>query len=154
MMNVDFCSEAAGMLELIGNILMIFKFFIPLIVIIYAIFDFYKSVVGKEEKVLAKSVKRALLRLVAAILIFFLPTLINFSFSVIGVEESSCTKCVLDTKTCASIKASGSGNATDGTENTGGENNSSSSVSANKDVIKNECSVEDEDCINYAIYIG
>lgn len=103
-MNVDFCSEAAGMLELVGNILMIFKFFVPLIVIIYAIFDFYKSVIDKDSDSIKKSFKRALLRLVAAILIFFLPTLINFCFNVIGVSESGCLKCVLDTKTCASLK--------------------------------------------------
>lgn len=137
---MNFCSRTAGIFELIGNVLKIFLLFIPLIIIVYAIFDYFKSVVSKEEKEMGKATKRVILRIVSGMLIFFLPPIINFIFAAIGVSESDCLKCMLDTSTCSAIK---SGSSTD-------TNIDKDLITENAD--NEECTVEDEDCISDAIY--
>lgn len=138
----NFCGKTAGIFELLGVILNFFKLAIPLIIIVLITFDFYKSVISHEDGTIKKSLKRAIFRLIPAILIFFLPSIVNLIFSLIGVEESDCLKCMLNTKTCAEIAIKNDGNGTNTGENSNGNNNGNDT-----------CTVEDEDCINYSIFI-
>ena len=130
---MNFCYETLEIFELVGNILTIIKYIIPLTIIVYATFDFVKAITNKESKEINKATKRALFRVIAGILIFLLPGIINYLFSLIGVGESDCLKCVLDTKTCSSVK-----------------NNSDLSISGNSS--NGECTVENENCFSNAIY--
>lgn len=131
---MDFCSKTAGIFEIVGNILNIFKYIIPLIIIAYATFDFTKAVTSKENDMIKKSSKRAIYRVIAGIAIFFLPSIITFLFGLIGVGESDCLKCMLDTKTCESISSS------------------SSSGDSSTGELDEECTVEDEECVSLEIY--
>ena len=134
----DICVKLSGLLEIVGNVLKLFFLGIPLVIVVYVIFDFYKAVTSNEEKILGKVTKRALLRLVAGVLIFFIPSIVSFIFSAVGLDESPCLKCVLDTKTCSDIKSENEVNPDQ------------------KDNLEesNYCDVEDESCVSKAIYIG
>ena len=52
----NFCSEASGILQLVGWILTVFKIAIPLLIIVYGIFDFGKAVTAAKDDEIKKSV--------------------------------------------------------------------------------------------------
>lgn len=83
--NVEgFCSEAAGILQIFGWVLTIFKIAIPLLVIIYGIFDFGKAVTAGKDEEIKKSVKSLMWRAIAGIVIFFVPTIVMWIFGAIS----------------------------------------------------------------------
>lgn len=90
-------------LKIFGYVLMIAKILIPLIIIGYGTFDLYKAVVDKDDKSLQKQVKRLIKRVIAGILIFFVP---NFVHAILGLSDyidiidssdyMTCADCLLD----------------------------------------------------------
>ena len=90
-------------LRFFGNLLNIAKIAIPLIIIIMGTFDFYKSVVDKDDKSLTKQTKLFLIRIVAGFGVFFIPTLVYALFNVSSKlnivssqEYKVCVDCLLD----------------------------------------------------------
>lgn len=148
---MNLCGEGlVAIYELIGNILLIAKFLILIILIIYGIFDYYKAVVNPEENKLKKVTSRFIKRIVAGLLIFFIPNIILTFFHMIDFDESkyACMySCVLDTSTCS--KHIDNSELLDGDSVDGSETGL-----VDDDLGTNEtfCSVLDEDCISYAIY--
>ena len=57
---------------------------IPIILIVLSTFDLGKAVIGSDDKENKKLQKRIIRRLVYAILIFFMVTVINLVFSMVG----------------------------------------------------------------------
>ena len=57
---------------------------IPIILIVLCTFDLGRAVIGSDEKENKKLFKRILRRLVFAILIFFIVTVINLIFTMVG----------------------------------------------------------------------
>lgn len=57
---------------------------IPIILIVLCTFDLGKAVIGSDDKENKKLQKRILRRLVYAILIFFMVTVVNLVFSMVG----------------------------------------------------------------------
>lgn len=57
---------------------------IPIILIVLCTFDLGKAVIGSDDKENKKLQKRIIRRLVYAILIFFMVTVINLVFSMVG----------------------------------------------------------------------
>jgi len=96
-----FCSDTALIWQFIGYILMIFKIVIPLLLLILGMFDLGKAVVASDDKAINKATTALVKRAVAAIIIFFIPTLIGFVFSIVAgfsdEIENNYTAC----KTCA-----------------------------------------------------
>lgn len=62
----------------------VFKFLAPTLVLALTIFEFVKATVSDDKDALMKSVKRTGKRLIFALLLFFLPNLINFLFELLG----------------------------------------------------------------------
>ena len=103
----NFCSEASGILQLVGWILTVFKIAIPLLIIAYGIFDFGKAVTAAKDDEIKKSVKSLMWRAIAGIVIFFIPSIVMFIFGAVsnyssernGLEESMdfnvCEACIL-----------------------------------------------------------
>lgn len=109
MVNIEgFCGEAAGILQLIGWILTIFKIAIPILVIAFGIFDFGKAVTAADDKEIKKSVKSLMWRAIAGVVIFFIPTIVMWIFRAVSsyktMEDSvsfkNCETCVLRPWAC------------------------------------------------------
>lgn len=95
---MNFCSQTyMNFYELFGIVLMIFKYFIPFIIILIGTIDLFKSITNIKEK--KKHITRLLKRIIIGVLIFFLPSIILEIFNRVGLDNSefSCMyKCVLE----------------------------------------------------------
>ena len=94
-------------LRFFGYLLMVAKVAIPLIIIVMGTIDLFKSVVDKDEKSFAKQLKILLMRIVAGIFVFFLPSIIYALFGISSdlniVNENKykgCIDCVLKPTIC------------------------------------------------------
>jgi len=105
---VTYCNDPAikKPLVFIGNIINIAKILLPLILIIFGVIDFFKAVISLKPEELGKSIKSLVMRTVAAVIIFFIPTIISLVFkllddwSLIKSEYSVCSTCLLEPKNC------------------------------------------------------
>jgi len=93
----NFCVETSPIWQFVGYIMMIFKIVIPLLLLILGMFDLGKAVVASDDKAINKATTALVKRAVAAIIIFFIPTLIGFVFSIVAgfnqKIEANYTKC-------------------------------------------------------------
>ena len=103
----EFCSNMKDLLRVVGWVLVILKFAIPILIIALGAFDFGKAVVAEKEDEIKKQTKRLIMRVVAGVLIFLLPNIIIFIFRVAapGYEDNKdqfdvCEKCVLSPSQC------------------------------------------------------
>lgn len=89
----NFCSNSdiLELLEFLGAILKIFLMFIPVIIIIYGTFDFFKLLITEEKK----NINLFLKRTVSGILIFFLVPFVKFIFYSFDVLDNNCLKVFL-----------------------------------------------------------
>lgn len=131
-------NDIMGLIKLLGIFFKSFLVIIPFIIIVYGIFDLYKAVIDQKDKQLNKSIIKLAYRVVAGLLIFFLPSIIFLIFQVVGYEKNDYVNCFLDVSTCKS-----SDNKTI---------NNTDNNSGNNDNLK--CTVENESCISNEIYIG
>ncbi len=103
----EFCTSMAPIIRVIGWVLFIFKIAIPLIIIALGMFDFGKAVVAEKEDEIKKQTKRLLMRVVAGIVIFFIPNIVGFIFSMAVKEYDTdkdqievCETCFLHPNSC------------------------------------------------------
>ena len=98
------CVRLKEPLKFIGNIVLIVKIFIPIILIFLGAMDLFKAVTAGKDDELKKSLRIFALRCVAGIAIFFLPTIISFVFSLVSSWASlkgdfnQCQKYVLNVR--------------------------------------------------------
>lgn len=100
---LGFC-EDEGVLKafkIAGTFLKILKIVVPILIIILGSVDFGKAVISDDQKAISKSAQSLGKRLIAGIIIFFIPTIINVVFNVIdGFDDvksdfTKCTNCLL-----------------------------------------------------------
>lgn len=103
----EFCKTMQDMLRVVGWVLLVFKFAIPLLIIGLGAFDFGKAVIAEKEDEIKKQTKRLIYRVIAGIAIFLLPNIILFIFKVAAPGYSDnkgqfdlCEKCVLTPGDC------------------------------------------------------
>ena len=72
-----------NVISYVYSILDIIKFVIPIILIVMTTFDIVKKIIDPSEK---EGQQKILRRAIAALIIFFLPTIINIFFDMVGVE--------------------------------------------------------------------
>ena len=105
-MNTGFCTEAQGIMQLIGNLLYFAKIILIIAVIIFGVIDFGKAVVGKSEDEIKKASKSIMFRLLAVIVIFFIPYLVGAIMTIVGdfqdmrSEYKICADCIAHSKNC------------------------------------------------------
>lgn len=101
----DPCSENSirRVLKIFGFILLVAKIAVPLVIIGFGTFDLFKAVVDKDEKSFGKQIKQLLIRILAGLVVFFIPNIINAVFSLsdrFGIIEddkyATCRSCVLE----------------------------------------------------------
>ena len=104
--DTGYCTKLKAPLEFIGNIVLIFKIIIPIIIIIYGSLDFFRAVTGAKDDEIKKSGRALAFRVVAGVVIFLIPTLVSFVFSLISDFANirgtfnACQKCVLNVRQC------------------------------------------------------
>ncbi len=109
----DFCVETSNLWQILGYVVLILKIVIPLILIVLGMVDLGKAVVSSDEKAINKSVSTLIKRFVAAVVVFFIPTIVSALFSavkLITVDKNAntgynvCLQCVVDVNgsTCQS----------------------------------------------------
>lgn len=92
-----FCADTANIWNILGYVVFIFKIVIPLLLIIFGMVDLGKAVVSSDDKAISKAVGMLVRRFIAAVVIFFIPTIINAIFIAVGLinpEKSDWTTCI------------------------------------------------------------
>ncbi len=113
----DICANegVTDALIIIGHIISILKYIVPLIIIVFGMVDFTKAVVSSDDKAISKAAGALIRRVIAGIVIFLVPTIIstilnitistdiNNNKTTIGdTEFGKCTKCIFSPSDCTS----------------------------------------------------
>ena len=105
LLGAQFCTDTANIWHLVGYVVYILKIVIPLILIILGMVDLGKAVVSSDEKAINKAVGSLIKRFIAAVVVFFVPTIVNAVFALIGLMNTNqnndylvCVRCI--TQTC------------------------------------------------------
>lgn len=104
---VNFCGSTAKIWKLVGRVLLVFKIVIPILLIIFGMMDLGKAVVANKDDEIKKATKQLAMRAIAGIVIFFIPTLVGFIFSIVdgfndevGTDYDVCRTCIVKPGDC------------------------------------------------------
>ena len=96
----DFCAGTAGIWGVIGWIIVIIKIVIPLILIVLGMIDLGKAVISSDEKAINKAVTTLIKRFIAAVVVFFVPSIVSALFAattsidLTSKDANLCVQCV------------------------------------------------------------
>ena len=102
---INICSSENNALkafQIIGYILFVIKILIPIIIIVLGMIDFGKAALSGDEKANTTSFKTLMMRIITGVMIFFIPTVLDFALSMVqGTKDTAskyegCTTCMLD----------------------------------------------------------
>ena len=80
----NFCYETKDIWQFVGYVLFIFKIAIPILLIIFGMLDLGKAVVASDDKEIKNATTKLAKRAVAGVVIFFIPTVVGFIFSIVA----------------------------------------------------------------------
>ena len=97
-----FCTDSANIWQLVGYVLLVFKIVIPILLIIFGMIDLGSAVVAGKDDEVKKNIKKLMWRAIAAVVVFFIPTLVsiimgfvsNFKGSGAEADFDICRKCI------------------------------------------------------------
>jgi len=99
-MIADVCNEASFILRIVVKLVKYMHIIIPIILIVMISFDLFKVFVGQaDEKAKKEASNKAAKRLIYAMIVFFVPTIINFVFKKIDSATSNQTNAISTTST-------------------------------------------------------
>ena len=84
------CGFSQKVLIWVENILRLVKYIIPVVLIILSILDFMRALAAEKEDEMKKAQKHFVIRLIAAVLIFLMPTILSFVMEKMGFSAESC----------------------------------------------------------------
>lgn len=103
---INFCDQngVQKTFQIIGYLLFVAKIIVPLLLIILGTIDFAKATVSSDDKAPRDAVVALIRRIIIAVIIFFIPTILNFLLSLVnGASEAfndngftGCTDCLFD----------------------------------------------------------
>ena len=102
---ITFCEEnrVLKVFQILGYIIFGAKIIVPLILLILGTIDFAKAVISSSEKAPQEALKSFGLRIVAAIIVFLIPTFLEFLITLVnGASETfkekneNCTNCLFN----------------------------------------------------------
>ena len=103
----NFCNEekAQNALRFVGYLLLVVKILVPILLIVFGVVDYFKAVVSSDADAIGKSTKSFIMRVIAGVVIFLIPTIINFVFGLMPSNSSvsnidKCRACVLSPNKC------------------------------------------------------
>ncbi len=102
----SYCNGLKGVLRIIGEVINVIKIVVPLVIIVLASVDLFKAITAGKEDSVFSAVKRIASRIVIGVLIFFIPSILEFGFTLVdewtnyelGYQE--CVSCVLNVSEC------------------------------------------------------
>ncbi len=80
----SFCSTTRGIWIFIGQIVLIFKIIIPVILVILGVVALGKAVISDDDKEIKSAVTKLIKKVIIAVIIFFIPQLVKGIFNLIG----------------------------------------------------------------------
>ena len=86
--------------------MIILKILIPIILIVVGSLELGKAVLASDDKAISLAITALTKKVLAAIIIFFIPTIIKFAFSLVSNFSSTvenftdCTVCMNDIEEC------------------------------------------------------
>ena len=87
-------------LKIIGYLVMVAKWIVPFIIIVLGMTDYFKATVSNDENALSKATVALIKRIIAGIVVFFIPTIIlaglNLLHLTTNIENDSCIRCIFD----------------------------------------------------------
>ncbi len=107
-----FCTgPVLGVFTTLGRIFRIIEILVPVIIITFGVIDFSKAVLASKDDEIKKSAKSLIRRVIAGVLIFFIPTIIGFIVNMIDKDKvykgtfGDCTVCMLtpNNSKCSSL---------------------------------------------------
>ena len=109
--NLGFCYQTANIWQVVGYGLLIFKILIPIVLIAWGMFDLGTAVISSKDDEIKKATKKLALRVVSAIAIFFLPTIVVASLRIVSNWRSSaeddyivCQECLMNPGSCSAAE--------------------------------------------------
>ncbi len=103
---IHFCTDTAEVWQLVGRILFVFKIVIPILLMIFGMLDLGKAVVGAKDDEIKKALKQLMFRAIAAVVVFLIPTLIAFIFTIVDSftevknDYNVCAECISSPSKC------------------------------------------------------
>ena len=99
---LGFCQDSVVVWTLIGQVVNLFKIVIPIIIVLLAMVDLGKAVMAGEEKEIKTAQKMLIKRLIYGVVIFFVVTLVQTVFGLVGGnakgEDALCWTCATNPK--------------------------------------------------------
>lgn len=88
----SFCEDAdvEKIFGFLGNILIIIKIVIPIILIIVGMISLVKAMMSSENDVVKKATTSLLKKACIAVVIFFIPSIVNFIMTMVGQDSNAC----------------------------------------------------------------
>lgn len=86
------CNTLAPFLIIVGYVVTIFKIAIPLLLIVFGMLDVGKAVVASKPDEVTKSLKAFAMRCIAAILIFFIPSIVGVLLDAVAATMEKTDK--------------------------------------------------------------
>lgn len=105
---LDFCASTSRIWQVVGWAFLIVKIIVPLLLIILGVKDLVQAVISGKDDEIKKSTKSLMIRAIASILIFFIPTIVSLvmglivDFSTSGAKADFlvCQTCILNPSKC------------------------------------------------------
>lgn len=98
---INFCTKTANAWQIVGYVLLVFKIVIPILLIIFGMLDLGKAVTQSDEKAISKATMALVRRAIAAVVIFFIPTLVGVIMGLVtgftnkaAADYENCRKCI------------------------------------------------------------
>jgi len=101
-----FCNDVRGTMRFLGMILLVGKMLVPFIIIFVGSLDLYKVMTSGTQDDIKKQYVNLGKRVLAGLLIFFLPTILNLTvllisnWGIIQSEFTICANCLLNPTRC------------------------------------------------------
>lgn len=92
-LNVCENSNVLSAILLIKDIIDLISIFVPIILIIMMSIDIFKMVVGSDINDFSNKIKKIIIRATAAVLVFFIPTLVNLLLSMLNRDNYNESLC-------------------------------------------------------------
>ena len=96
------CTDLKELLNIVGYVIIAFKIIIPILLVVYGMLDVGKAVVGAKDDEIKKSLKSFAMRAAAAVVIFFIPSIVGLLLSVIDASTNSANNAVKSWEVCRS----------------------------------------------------
>lgn len=101
---VNFCKNTANVWQIVGYVLLVFKIVIPILLIVFGMMDLGKAVIASKDDEIKKATTHLAYRAAAAVIIFFIPTLVgmvlglvsNFNKSGAKDDFETCRACITE----------------------------------------------------------